>query len=106
MPTSPRPGSSPCTRRSPAAMVDGRSAGGVDFLPAADALYRDAQWAYSCEHRVLGHRVVCRSNSRYVCDLFDDAFGVCGQTGAAGADTPPLRVQILVHAASEGMPAP
>ena len=70
-------------------MVDNRSAGGVDFLPAADALYRDAQWAYACEHRVLGHRVVCRSNSRYVCDLFDEAFGVCGQTGAAEADTLP-----------------
>jgi hypothetical protein len=88
-------------------MADDRSPGSVDFIPASDALYRDAQWAYAREHRILGHRVVCRSNSRYVCDLFDDAFGVCEQNGAAeAANTQPLRVQILVHDAPEGRPAP
>src|SRR3954469_19856344 len=88
----PRGASNRFTRKSRALMAD--TPREVDFIPITDVLGRHAWLPHVSERRVLGVPVVCRSNSRYVCERFETAFSIAQHEECAAARTLTLRVVI------------
>jgi hypothetical protein len=71
----------------------------VDYLPTTDVLLRDARLAYTVELPVLGIVTRFATNSGYVRDVVEEAFG--GWRDLEGVDddrsSPMLRVRVVVH---------
>jgi hypothetical protein len=75
----------------------------VDFIPTTDSLFRNPGLAYVVELPVLGIRTRYETNSRYVSDVVQEAFGTwSGFTESLDESAAPeLRVQIVVNEGSE-----
>jgi len=75
----------------------------VDFLPTADVLLRDPRLVYTLRLAVLGLWTRFETNSRYVYDVMEDAFG--RWRGLGGVQAPPsagdLRVRVVVREGNE-----
>jgi hypothetical protein len=70
--------------------------GDIDFVPVTDALAREASWLHEHRTRILGIPVVCRSNSRYVCERFAEAFAICQDDVDDGTSPPELSVRVAI----------
>jgi hypothetical protein len=79
----------------------------VDFLPGADPLLRDVPLEHVVTLPILGLPTRFETNSHYVLDVIEEAFGVWRTTDVAlGASLGGVRVRIVVHAGGEGDVAP
>jgi hypothetical protein len=72
----------------------------VDFVPSVDPLLRDAASVHALELQVLGLAVRFETNSRYVLDVVEEAFGPARPMGTRSAPAS-LRVRVIVHGGSE-----
>lgn len=74
----------------------------VDFLPTADALGRHARLDYSAELEILGIEARFQSNSRFVLDIVEEAFGAWRDAARAVAASENVYVRIIVQPGGEG----
>jgi hypothetical protein len=75
----------------------------VDHLPITDVLLRNAELAYVVELPVLGIATRFETNSRYVRDVVEDAFGMWrGLSDDANRSPNVARVRVLVQEGTEG----
>lgn len=76
----------------------------VDFLPVPDPLLRDPALEFTVELPVVGIATRFETNSRYVREVIEEAFGVWrGAPGAPGGGSLVLRVRLVVYAGGEGI---